>query len=104
VEYLCAHPGGQLFNEMGYGSYLIWALPAQKIFVDPRVELYPLEQWQNYLRISRGVRYNELLAQYGVDRLLLDRGEQSELILSLADDSLWELEHEDEYAQIWKKN
>ena len=104
VEYLRAHPGGQLFNEMGYGSYLIWALPAQKIFVDPRVELYPLEQWQNYLRISRGVRYNELLAQYGVDRLLLDRGEQSELILSLADDSLWELEHEDEYAQIWKKN
>ncbi len=42
VEYLRAHPGGRLFNEMGYGSYLIWALPDQKVFVGPRVELLSL--------------------------------------------------------------
>ena len=29
VAYLKQHPGGRLFNEMGYGSYLIWALPEQ---------------------------------------------------------------------------
>ncbi|MFN3929292.1 MAG: hypothetical protein ACK4OK_06630, partial [Thermoflexus sp.] len=79
VEYLRAHPGGRLFNEMGYGSYLIWALPGQKVFVDPRVELYPYELWLDYIRISRASRYNELLARYGADRLLIDKVLQEEL-------------------------
>ncbi len=103
VEYLRAHPGGRLFHEMGYGSYLIWALPEQKVFVDPRVELYPYEQWQDYLRITRGVRYNELLQQYGADRVLLDVELQPELARVLADDPLWEQEYADERAQIWKR-
>ncbi len=103
VEYLRAHPGGRLFNEMGYGSYLIWALPEQKVFVDPRVELYPYEQWQDYLRITRGVRYNELLRQYGAERILLDVELQPELARLLAEDPLWEQEYADARAQIWQR-
>lgn len=103
VEYLRAHPGGRLFNEMGYGSYLIWALPEQGVFVDPRVELYPYEQWQDYLRITRWVRYNELLEQYGADRILLDVELQPELARLLADDPLWEQEYADERAQVWTR-
>jgi hypothetical protein len=61
AEYLKSNPGGKIFNDMGYGSYLIWALPEQGVFVDPRVELYPYEQWLDYVRITNGVRYNELL-------------------------------------------
>ncbi len=45
AEYLRGNPGGKLFNDMGYGSYLIWAVPEQKVFMDPRIELYPLQQW-----------------------------------------------------------
>jgi hypothetical protein len=36
AAYLKTHPGGKLFNEMGYGSYLIWAVPKQGVFNDPR--------------------------------------------------------------------
>jgi uncharacterized membrane protein YqaE (UPF0057 family) len=103
-EYLNAHPGGKLFNEMGYGSYLIWEVPGQKVFVDPRVELYPYAQWLDYIRINNGADYNDILMQYGSDRILLDKNLQSELMRLLQDDPLWVLEYDDEYAQIYRKN
>lgn len=103
VEYLRAHPGGRLFNEMGYGSYLIWALPEQKVFVDPRVELYPYELWLDYIRISRAARYNELLRRYGIDRVLIDKVLQEELVRALEEDPQWEKEYEDERAQVWRR-
>jgi len=104
ATYLREHPGGHLFNEMGYGSYLIWALPEQGGFIDPRVELYSYEMWQDYIRIGQGVRYNELLGRYGVDRILLDRASQAELSRQLAADWRWNLEYEDTYAQIWQRS
>ena len=104
VEYLRGNPGGKLFNEMGYGSYLIWALPEQKVFIDPRVELYPFEQWQDYIRISRGTRFNELLTKYGADRILLNSTLQKELVIQLHNDPLWLLEYEDDRAQIWARS
>ncbi len=103
AEYLKQHPGGKLFNEMGYGSYLIWAVPQQGVFIDPRVELYPYEQWLDYIKVTNGARYNELLAHYGVDRILLDKEKQKNLAQSLLNDPLWEREYEDQYAEIWRK-
>jgi len=38
ARYLQANPGDRLFNELGYGSYLIWAAPGIPVFIDPRVE------------------------------------------------------------------
>ncbi len=104
VAYLEQHPGGHLFNEMGYGSYLIWAMPEQGVFIDPRVELYPYEQWLDYIRISDGVNYNELLMNYNVDRILLDLEKQKTLSELLAGDPLWEMEYHDSYAQIWRRS
>jgi hypothetical protein len=103
AAYLLENPGGRLFNEMGYGSYLIWALPGRSVFIDPRVELYPFEQWQDYIYISHGVRYNQLLEKYGADRILLDKELQPELAGVLASDPSWEKEYEDRRAQIWRR-
>jgi hypothetical protein len=100
-EYLKSHPGGRLFNEMGYGSYLIWSVPDQKVFIDPRVELYPYDQWMDYIHINNGANYNELLDKYGVDRILLDKNLQPELATVLQSDPMWNMEYEDPYAQIW---
>ncbi len=103
VEYLKSHPGGKYFNEMGYGSYLIWAAPNQKVFIDPRVELYPLSQWEDYIQIQNGVHYNELLAKYGADRILLDKKIQPDLARELSRDSTWIIEYSDNQAEIWFK-
>jgi hypothetical protein len=103
VEYLSSYPGGNLFNEMGFGSYLIWALPESSVFIDPRVELYPFEQWEDYIHISQARRYNQLLAKYDADRILLDKTIQSELAEALTLDPSWKEEYDDRSAQIWKK-
>jgi hypothetical protein len=104
ADYLKTHPGGHLFNEMGYGSYLIWAVPGQGVFVDPRVELYPYDQWIDYIHITNGTNYDQLLAKYGVDRILLDKKLQPSLSASLTNDPRWTLEYEDQYAQLWSKS
>jgi hypothetical protein len=101
VEYLKKFPGGRLFNEMGYGSYMNWAIPEQGVFVDPRVELYPYEQWQDYLNISRSIMYEELLEKYQITRIIVNKKNQPNLSIVLSKDQNWELEYEDDYSQIW---
>lgn len=103
VQYLKEHPGGNLFHEMGFGSYLIWALPEQGVFVDTRIELYPYTLWSDYIHISQGVRYNALLEQYEANRLLLHTGLQSGLVEQLTSDPTWALEYADDSAQVWCK-
>ncbi len=101
ASYLNTHPGGRLFNEIGYGSYLIWATPEQPVFIDPRVELYPYEQWLDYTRIGQGVRSLELLKKYDVNRVLLDSELQEELLRVLERAENWYCEYADDRAQIW---
>jgi hypothetical protein len=103
ADYLKSNPGGHLFNEMGYGSYLIWAVPKQGVFIDPRVELFPYDQWMDYIRVNNATNYNEILTKYGVDRILLDKKLQPNLAASLPKDQQWKLDYDDQYAQIWSK-
>jgi hypothetical protein len=62
-----------------------------------------MDQWKDYIHINNGTNYNELLRKYGVDRILLDKKLQPELAASLQQDPLWNLEYDDQYAQIWNK-
>jgi hypothetical protein len=103
VAYLRDHPGGRLFNEMGYGSYLLWALPDQPVFIDPRVEMYPRRLWEDYVAIGRGDRSAERLAGYGADRVLLSRTEQPRLSAALAASPGWQREYADEQSEIWRR-
>ncbi len=103
AAWLAQHPGGQLFNEMGYGSYLIWAVPEQPVFIDPRIELYPLQQWQDYRAITQGQDALALLARYGADRVLLSQRGQPKLHALLAADSGWRQEYRDQQAELWTR-
>ncbi len=106
TEWLRAHqPGaGRLFNEMGYGSYLDWALyPQAQVFIDPRVELYPLALWDDYVAISEGRDTIRLLERYGVTRVLLDRGLQPKLSAALAAGPGWRREYQDGQSEVWRK-
>jgi hypothetical protein len=101
--FLKQNPGGNLYNEMGQGSYLIWAIPDQGDFIDPRVELFPYQQWQDYIHINYGARYNELLNRYGVNRILIDVELQKDLADVLESDPLWVKEYEDNRTKIFNK-
>lgn len=85
----------RLFHGMGAGSYLIWARPSQRVFIDPRIELYPLEQWQDTLTLSAGERITEINAHYHFDAWLLDQHEDSRLIAALRQNRKLRLRYED---------
>jgi hypothetical protein len=86
---------------MSYGSYLIWAAPDMPVFIDPRIELYPYEQWQDYLRLSNGRNVAELIAEYRFDGMLLSKTEQAPLIAHLAEDPAWRQVYADEQNTVF---
>lgn len=103
VTFLEENPGRKIYNEMGYGSYFIWAMPDMGVFVDPRVELYPYEQWTDYWKIMNGIHYNALFDKYGVERVVLDVELQENLAWSINDDPLWIRVYIDNRTEIWDK-
>jgi hypothetical protein len=104
IEHLRQNPGGRLFNEMGFGSYVIWALPEQRVFIDPRVvDLFPVGLWEDYRAIGEGREALQLLDRYGVDRVLLRRDTQANLSRVLQGTGAWEREYSDSDSEIWRR-
>jgi len=101
VERLRADPDRpeRLFHELGYGSYLIWSAPEQPVWIDPRIELYPFDQWRDYQRLSAGEDVDTILARYGVDGLLVSLEKQPALAdYARARPEQWELRYEDMHS------
>lgn len=98
-------PPGRLFNAQGWGGYLDWALwPRYRVFVDGRVEIHPPEVWLDYLRISSGhATWEELLARYGLDLLVLSVAEQPELVPLVDTSPNWRLLYADATARIYQR-
>jgi hypothetical protein len=95
---------GRIFNEMGYGSYMDWALyPAAQSFIDPRVELYPLALWNDYIAISAGQSAEAALDRYGVACVLLDTGRQGGLAKALAAAPGWRRSFALGGSEIWRR-
>jgi hypothetical protein len=106
VEYLLQNdPPGYLFNDMVFGSYLIWAAqPDYQVFVDPRVEYYDPDIWYDYRIISRAQPgWEEKLEKYQVQTLMLDPIIQEPLILVLEESDQWKMIYQDQAAFIFKK-
>lgn len=109
AEYLRKNPcQGRLFNEMGYGSYLDWALyPDTQVFIDPRVELYPMALWQDYVALTKGVDVETLLnkpyQQQSISCVLLDKKLQPRLAEAMATLPSWERTYTDERSEVWRR-
>lgn len=88
---------------MAYGSYLIWTLPEPEVFVDTRVELYPLALWEDYLTIGEARNYATLMERYGIERTLLSRSRQAPLVAALARDPNWIVEYEDRFSIVYRR-
>ncbi len=95
----------RLFHAMSYGSYLIWAAPEQKVFIDPRIELYPFEQWRDYILLGQGADVEPLLAKYAIDGLLLSVEEQEPLIAyARARAQTWREVYTDEFTVLFVRH
>ena len=81
-------PPQRLFHEMGYGSYLAWA--DHPVFIDPRIELYPFEQWRDYITLGQGREVDELARKYRFDGWLVDSEGQAGLVAALDRHPAWQ--------------
>jgi len=105
VGFLGDHPSPpRVFHSESYGSYMIWAIPEVPVFTDTRFELYPPEQWGDYLAISYA-RYDwaAILGKYGVDTLVLDRRVHQPLVDAATEAPGWEQCYEDERTVIFRR-
>ncbi len=104
TEYILQnHSPGKMFHAMSFGSFLIWAAyPEYQVFVDSRIELYPLAIWQDYLEISNAVGdWEEKLDRYGVNTLMLSQIEQPGLVEAVLSTDRWELVFSDHSALVF---
>jgi hypothetical protein len=98
-------PPGRLFNAMSFGSYLIWAAyPEYQVFVDSRIELFPEKIWLDYFSISNADgNWEERLADYGVNTLMLSQTEQQPLIKAVVSSDNWDLIYSDQVATVYTR-
>jgi len=105
VEHLKAEPcAGRIFNEMGYGSYMAWALyPRAQHFVDPRVELFPLGLWEEYAAASAGHGALPLLERYEIACVLLDTQKQAGLAAAMQGLPEWRRTFAQGSSEVWRR-
>jgi hypothetical protein len=84
VDYLRNHVvPGPMYNTYGYGGYLIWALPEQKVFIDGRGDLYEVGgAFSDYLEAANlKPAAFAVLRSYKIQSCLLERGEALATVL-----------------------
>ena len=102
VEYLRAHPQtGRMFNEYGFGGYLIWRFPAQPVFIDGRADLYEYTGvLLDYMGASAGqATATGVLARHDIRWCLLNRS--SSLAALLAESPGWSQIYSDDLSVIF---
>lgn len=104
TQYILDHQlPGHVFHDMAFGSYLIWAAqPQYKVFVDSRVELYPMQIWDDYWRITTAdCNWEQLSYQYGIHTLMLEPKKQIRLIEAARASPNWELVYQDQQSVLF---
>jgi hypothetical protein len=88
AEYIRDHyPNARLFNEYGWGGYLIYTLyPNQKVFIDGRADVYGESLMNQHSEVVQlKPNWREVLEQYGVDLLLIEKDSRLSVLLDAAE-------------------
>lgn len=107
AKWLSEHPelDGPLFSDFSHSSYLIFALPSRPVWIDPRFELYPPDQWQKYGAIaSASLQWQTLLDEEGINLVMLSRGGEPALISAMRESTQWCEDYQDEAAVIFHRD
>jgi hypothetical protein len=94
--------GSRMVVPQPWGSWFAFASPDTPVFVDPRIELYPADVWNDYLTVrSAGAGWREILDRYNVEGVVADRRTWGPLIAELRDDPGWHLSYEDRDGMVF---
>ncbi len=106
AEWLAAHPDlpGPLWAEIGFASYLEFALPSRPPWMDTRFELFTVAQWESYRAVSQA-RYDwsARLDETGANLLMVSTQYQPALLEALSATPQWCERYRDEVAVIYQR-
>jgi hypothetical protein len=106
VQYLRGHAVSQpMYNEYGYGGYLIWALNGQhKVFIDGRADIYESRGvLSDYLKIARLDSFDTaLLKKYNIQSCLIPNDGPLAVLLSAS--SGWSRIYQDKISSIYVRD
>ena len=91
---------GPLFNEYGWGSYLIWRLPALRVSIDGRADLHGPERIRRNVETISGLRGWDTDSDLETANAIIIRSNAA-LASLLRLDSRFELVHEDPVAAVF---
>ena len=104
TAWLAAHPElpGPLFSEIGFSSYLEFALPSRPVWIDTRFEVFPVSQWQEYRDLTDASSdWEALLDQTGARILMVSLEDQPRLVAALRSAPTWCERYRDDLAVIF---
>lgn len=95
---------GPMLNDYGFGGYLIWALPEEKVFIDGRGDVY---DWTGvFAEMARWALVQEnpnlLLNRYGINYCLLTKTAPMAQVLPLM--AGWKQVYSDDLAVIFARS
>ena len=95
---------GNMFNEMGFGGFLIYALyPEYKVFIDGRGDMYGADFAETYTRVL-WVKpdWKEVLQKHSVNWTICPSNSHLSVLLLESED--WKLIYADKAANIFIRN
>lgn len=104
VEFVRAHPeSGAIYNDYGWGGYLIWKLhPQREVYIDGRADVYGDAFMEETLATLAGERnWRDPLERYGVRTILIKPN--TPLASLLRQDEMWQRVYEDRQAVVFFK-
>lgn len=105
VQFVTAHPQavhGEMFNDYGWGGYLMLTMPAHRVFVDGRNDFYGPDLVREFSSVNTvETNWETVLHKYGVGWTILPRAHPLNVLFSLRRD--WNLAYTDDVAAIYAR-
>jgi hypothetical protein len=83
-------PGARVFAPEIWASWFEFAVPRDRVMIDPRIEVFPGQVWDDYDRISSAQPgWQRTLDRWNIDVLALSTVQQARLISAIGRDPEW---------------
>jgi hypothetical protein len=85
-----------MFNAQRWGSWLEFAVPENRVFVDSRIEVTPDSVWGDYAVVSFGQEgWQQVLDRWGIRVVVASPDQQRDLIPRIRRDPAWRVLYRD---------
>ena len=97
-------PEARLFVTLKYASWFEYASPANPTFVDPRIELFPEDVWEDYFAVmNTSEGWQAILDRWRVEAIVLQR-EDASIATMLEGDPDWRLVFSDGTGTVFVRS